>query len=186
MIAQEDFIWAANVLGCPVAHIKAVCKVEAPRGGFDSENRPVILFEAHKFSKKTGGIYDQSYPGISSRVWNRHLYSGSNAGEHARLGLAVSLDRDAALESASWGAPQILGENYAECGYDSLQDFINAMYRSERSQLEAFVGFIQHDHIKVMALQKGEWSTFARRYNGPRYAENQYHTKLAAAAKAAA
>lgn len=192
MITEEAFAAAAKLLGAPIAHVKAVCQVEAPNGGFDDKGQPRILFEAHRFSKLTGGTFDQKYPSISSRAWDRSLYAkgptadARNTGEHARLALAVTLNRRAALMSASWGRFQILGENYGGCGFDNLQDFINAMYDSEDAQLAAFVEFILTDKRKADALKTGDWKTFARLYNGPAYAENQYDTKLAAAAAALA
>lgn len=192
MITEEAFAAAAALLGAPVAHVKAVCAVEAPAGGFDDKGQPRVLFEAHRFAKLTGGVYNQTDPDISSPVWDRTLYAkgpnadARNTGEHARLAKAVRLNRRAALMSASWGRFQILGENYGGCGFDNLQDFINAMYESEDAQLAAFVEFILSDKRKADALRDGNWTTFARLYNGPSYAENQYDTKLAVAAKAAA
>lgn len=188
MITEEAFQAAAALLGAPVAHIKAVCEVEAPNGGFDDKGQPRVLFEAHRFAKLTGGTFDQAYPSISSRVWDRSLYAkgpnpdARNRGEHARLALAASINRSAALMSASWGRFQILGENYAACGFDDLQSFINAMYKDEDSQLAAFVEFILSDKRKADALKVGDWRAFARLYNGPAFEQNHYDTKLAAAA----
>lgn len=189
MLNEADYQRAAAQLGCSVANIKAVFEVEAPGGGFDSTGQPRILFEAHKFSRLTGGIYDQQYPNISSRNWDRSLYArgadadARNAGEHKRLQAAAELNRSAAFMSASWGRPQILGENFKACGFDSLQAFINAMYKDEAAQMDAFVEFVAGDNRKREALRTSDWKTFARLYNGPAYAENKYDTKLAAAAK---
>lgn len=189
MLTEQNFERAAAHLNCPVAHIKAVCEVEAPQGGFDTTGQPRILFEAHRFSKLTGGVYDKQYPNISSRLWNRALYAtgpnadARNAGEHKRMQAAAALNRASALMSASWGKFQILGENFAACGFDNLQDFINAMYSGEGAQLDAFVEFVGGDNRKREALRTGDWKTLARLYNGPAYAENQYDLKLAAAAK---
>lgn len=181
-LTDADFTWAAKELGAEIAAIKAVIDVESngDDDGLDESGMPLILFEAHKFSKKTGGKYDKTEPSISSKTWNRKLYTRSNASEHKRLQLASSIDRNAALESASWGMFQILGENWKESGYGSLQKFINAMYRGARGQLEAFVAFIKADPRKVEALRNKDWATFASRYNGTAYKKNKYDTKLAA------
>jgi hypothetical protein len=191
MITEEAFAKAAADLDAPVAYVKAVAAVESPTGGFDSKGQPFILFEAHRFAKLTGGTFNNSDPDISSATWNRALYArgpnvdARNTGEHARLAKAVRLNRRAALMATSWGRFQILGENYASCGFEELQDFINAMYESEDAQLAAFVEFIQSDKRKADALKAGDWATLARLYNGSAYRENKYDTKLAAAAKAA-
>lgn len=189
MLSEDDFARAAFALDAPIAHIKAVCEVEAPGGGFDAEGRPRILFEAHRFAKLTGGVYNIKYANISSTFWNRQLYAkgadadARNAGEHSRLELAASLNRNAALMSTSWGRFQILGENFHACGFSTLQDFINAMYRGEGAQLDAFVNFIAGDRTKLAALRTGDWATFARLYNGPAYKANAYDAKLAQAAE---
>ncbi len=189
MLNDKDFERAAAQLKVPAAHIKAVCEVEAPQGGFDSTGQPRILFEAHRFAKLTGGLYNKTNPDISAASWDRSLYARGanaderNANEHKRLQKAVALNRRAALMSASWGKFQILGENFAACGFATLQDFINAMYASEGRQLDAFIGFVGGDSHKCEALRSGDWKRFAASYNGAAYAQNQYDTKLAAAAK---
>lgn len=177
----QDFEAAAEALNVPVATVQAVCEVEAPRGGFDSEDRPVILFEAHQFSRLTGRVFDEAHPRISSKVWNRTLYSGSNGGEHARLAEAALLNREAALQSASWGRFQIMGFNYGACGFGGVQPFVNAMCEGEPEHLQAFVRFLSPG--MKSALRNGDWARFASMYNGPGYKANRYDDKLAAAFK---
>jgi hypothetical protein len=186
LLTNTDFERAAATLGVPVAAVRAVCEVEAPNGGFDSRDQPRILFEGHVFHRLTGGIYDAKYPTISYPTWTRKFYARGadaderNRGEHDRLDGAVQLRRAAALMSASWGKFQIMGENYALAGHTDLQSFINAMFKDEASQLDAFVQFVMHAGGGKMwkALKARDWPEFARRYNGPAYAENQYDTKL--------
>lgn len=180
-LEQQDFEAAAEALKVPVSRVKAVCEVEAPRGGFDAEDRPRILFEAHHFSRLTGRVYDALHPRISSRTANRSLYTSSNASEHARLAEAVMLNREAALQSASWGRFQIMGFNYGACGFGDVQSFINAMYAGEPEHLQAFVRFLSP--AMKTALRNGDWARFAAMYNGPGYKANRYDEKLAAADK---
>lgn len=177
-LTDSDFRAAATSLGVPTAAIKAVAEIEAPGAGFLETGEPRILFERHKFSRHTGGRYDSSHPDISNPHWGGY---GKESDQHARLQRAARLDRDAAMKSASWGKFQILGENYAQAGFSTLQGFINAMYASEASQLKAFVNFIQADKRLHSALKSLDWRTFARIYNGPAYAANKYDTRLAAA-----
>jgi hypothetical protein len=177
ILTAQDFAAAAETLGCDVAVIRAVCVVEAPRGGFLPSGEPTILFERHQFSKRTGRKFDIGHPSISNPKPGG--YQGGQA-EHLRLAEAVALDRNAAMESTSWGKFQIMGFNYAPAGFESLQAFINAMYTSEGRQLQAFVSFIQHEGLAVFLREK-KWADFARRYNGANYAINNYDTKLAAA-----
>lgn len=187
LLTQSDFQRAAFTLGCAMASIMAVCRVEAPDGGFDGAGQPRILFEGHKFSAATGGRFDKTHPTISYPTWTRQFYArgpnadARNAGEHLRLQQAAALDRTAAMQSASWGMFQVLGANYAASGFASLQEFLNAMYAGEVQQLDAFVQFVLRNHGLASALRDQRWADFARRYNGPRYAENAYDIKLEAA-----
>jgi hypothetical protein len=171
-----DYVVAAQMIGCEIGTIKAVRMVEAPKGGFLPNGKPVILFEAHLFSAATGRQYDLTHPDISSMKWNRKLYVGG-AGEWVRLNLAIELNRSAALQSASWGMFQILGSNYKACGFATVDDFVNAMAESEKAQLMAFVKFIKMRGLDD-ELRNKNWAKFALHYNGPRYAENNYDVKL--------
>lgn len=184
MLNDKDFERAAAQLKVPPTRVRAVTIVESPKGGFDSTGQPWILFEAHKFSKHTGGVYDVTYPEISQPRWVPGLYSkgpnadARNAGEHKRLQQAAALNRNAALMSASWGGFQILGENYRLCGFDSVQDFVNAMYAGEPGQLDAFVEFVARQPHLLRPMQSGDAAGFAKGYNGPAYATNKYDRKL--------
>lgn len=186
MLTMRDYERAARTLRVDVAALVALAEVEASGSGFLRTGEPKILFEAHHFSRLTGGAYDRSHPRISSARWNRRLYAigGSpeirGQGEHRRLQQAITLDRAAALQSASWGKFQIMGFHWKALGYRSPQDFINAMYRSEVTQLDALVKFLQVNRLDD-ELRRKDWRAFARGYNGPSYRQNQYDTKLAAA-----
>jgi hypothetical protein len=176
LLTAADFARAAHLLGCNPAAIRAVAEIEAPGGGFLKDGRPKILFEAHIFSKYTGHRFDQDHPSISSRLWNRALYQGGEA-EHQRLARAVELDREAALLSASWGKFQLMGFNFQKCGFALLQDFINAMYRSEAEHLTAFCHFVKARGLDD-ELRRLDFDAFALGFNGPRYAELGYHERL--------
>lgn len=178
MLTEADFLEAAKELQVPVAAIKAVAKVEAPRGGFLDSGEPAILFERHHFSRRTNRRYDLKHPQISNR--RAGGYRGKQA-EHERLQEAARLDRKAALMSTSWGKFQILGSNHVQAGFVRLQEFINAMYDSEQAHLKAFVSFIKNDKRLLTALRALDFTTFARIYNGPGYAENEYDTRMAEA-----
>lgn len=176
-LTEKDYRDAANFLGCDVAAVKAVAQVEGRGSGFNRDGSPKILFEGHWFWHFTKGRFGRtsySYPN-----WVRTYY---NMDQHDRLRSAVAKDRSAALKSASWGAFQIMGFNYAKAGFATLQDFINAMFAGEREQLLAFCHFIKRSGLDD-EMRDRRWAEFAYGYNGPRYRENSYDTKLAAAYK---
>lgn len=203
-LSEADFSAAAQKLACSVAQIKAVWQVECegfgwftdvradilaldgPGGFIDGSALPKVLFEAHWFFKFTKGRFTAKYPNLSSPHWNRKLYVGG-LGEWERLYKAMVLDREAALKSASVGAPQIMGFNYDLCGFSNVETFWDAMKESEGKQLMAFVNFIGGKGLtralRAISSNPETCRTFASGYNGEGYAANSYHQKLAAAHK---
>ena len=93
---------------------------------------------------------------------------------------ARKIHREAADASASWGMFQIMGFNFAACGEKSVESFVAAMCESERKQLILSGRFIRQGGM-LPALQNRNWVDFAKRYNGPAYAQNKYDEKLAKA-----
>lgn len=181
---QNDFAKAASALGVPVAAVRAVTEVESKGSGFLPDGRPVILFERHvmyrqldKLGIDANGLEIRFPTLVNSRQGG---YKGG-AAEHDRLGIAATFNRQAALESCSWGAFQVMGFHWKLLGYASVQDFVNAMYRSEGDQLDAFVRFIKANPNLLRALKAQDWAAFAAGYNGPAYRANSYDSKLAAA-----
>ena len=176
-LSMADYQRAAGALGVDVATVRAVAEVESTGGGFLADGRPKILFERHVFARETGGRYNQSHPGISGPAGG---YGASGANQHLRFEQAFALNPTAAMKSASWGEFQIMGFNHKMVGYESVGKFVEAMRSSAGNQLDAFVKFIDAAGLKG-DLQNRNWAGFARGYNGPGYARNNYDSKMAAA-----
>lgn len=179
-LTDDDFRRAAGLIGCEVAAIKAVCEVEAPGGGFDPEGDPRTLFEGHKFYAFTNGKYATSHPTLCYPKWTREFYGADWKAEKARLHAAMTLDISAAMRATSWGRFQIMGFNSKLVGFDTLTEFVHAMAESEGRQLEAFLAYVQANHL-ADELVHHDWAGFARGYNGAGFEANHYDTKLAAA-----
>lgn len=175
-LTEVDYEKAAHLLSVEVATVKAVAAVESKGSGFLSNGKPKILFEGHWFSKLTKRQYDKSYPSISYGSWTKKHYLGGIS-EYSRYETAFALDKDAAMKSTSWGSFQIMGFNYSKCGYASVSEFVGDMYKSDAHQLNSFVHFLKSSKLDVH-LKTKSWAAFAEGYNGPRYAENGYDTKL--------
>jgi hypothetical protein len=177
-LTDDDFAAAAESLGIEVAMIRAVAQVESPRGPFDPNGRPEILFERHYFHRLTNGAFDQSDPDISNSSSGGY---GKFSAQYGKLKRAYALAPDAALRSASWGRFQIMGDNYVAAGFPSAGGFVQAVATSEAEHLNAFVNFVKSNGNMVSALRNKDWAGFASRYNGPGYAANRYDKKLKAA-----
>lgn len=186
MLVERDYIEAARELDVDVPTIKAVVTVESNGSGFYFDGTPKVLFERHvmykKVKEKLGAAAAEKYYSMYPELCNPKAGGyGPSDDQPIRMGMASTLiNRNCALESASWGLFQIMGYHWKSIGYLTLQAFVNAMYASEGSQLQAFIAFIQENNLEE-PLRKHDWATFARRYNGPDYAKNKYDTKLASA-----
>lgn len=178
--------WAALALrlGVEEAALRAVAQVESRGSGFLADGKPKILFEGHIFHRLTHGRYSASAPQISYPKWDRKKYTSPN-GEWKRLEAAASLDADAALQSASWGAFQIMGFNYAACGCENVSRFVELQHQDADGQVECFARLLSRPGSPLIAAsQKRDWAKFARLYNGPEYAKNAYDVKLRTAYEA--
>ena len=177
-LTDKDFQTAADEYGIEVAVIRAVAKVESGgRTGFDAQGRPKILFEAHIFHKFTKGKYDKQYPQLSQPTWalGKKYYS---LDQWSRMYQAMDLDQEAAWKSASWGMFQIMGFNHS--GFDTVGQFVAAMFESEYQHLMSFLAFCA-DNDLIPVLKKKDWASFARSYNGAGYKQNKYDQAMAKA-----
>lgn len=193
-IGELDYAHAAETLGCDVATIKAVDEVESSGAGFLKSGRPKILFEGHFFYRflkaldtpqKTLDLHlkaSKEMPDVCYKTWTTKFYLGGER-EYTRLEKALKFCRDnkipeaVALKSASWGRFQIMGANFAMCGFDNVYAFTNAIFTNETNHLKAFVSYIDSAQLED-ELKNADWDNFAYGYNGPQYKRNDYHIKL--------
>ena len=187
-LTEKDYQNAAARLDVPVAAVKAVATVESNGGGFLPDGRVKIQYEPHvmyqrlqkRFNKSRADKELAAHPDLVATKAGSYQSLDKEDKDMDRA--ANIIDRQCALESASWGAFQIMGYHWETTGYPSLQAFINAQY-SAAGQLETFVRFILADSRLARAIRAKDWKTFASVYNGKNYAANKYDTKLAAAYK---
>lgn len=179
---EDDYQIVGERLGIEPAAIRAFADVESASSGFLEDGRPRILFEGHIFWRqlKSRGIdptqFVKGNEDILYQRWtNEHYKKG--AAEWKRLERARLINVDAANESASWGAFQVMGFNYSLCGYPSVEEFVKSAH-DVYGQLNIFIGFIQANPKIVIALAQKDWPTVARIYNGAGYAANKYDEKL--------
>lgn len=184
MITRTKIIDSATFLGCDPAAIMAVDLTESSGSGFLTSGEPAILFEPHIFWKQLKKLKidpnplaaSPLYKGILYPVWGTLPY-GKSSQQHARLQLACKINREAALMSASWGRYQIMGFNWSSCGCDSLQTFIDKMYKSEDDHLDMFIKYVKSQDLDDELIHK-DFDGFALGYNGPQWRKNDYGNKL--------
>ena len=175
----------ANRLGIEPALLKAVQIVEAAgREGFLSDGRPQILFEGHimykefhkKFPDRDLAYLCKKFSMVFYPKWDKSKYFGG-LGEYKRLELAKEIDEECALKATSWGMFQIMGFNHNLCGCKDVFDFVHKMSESHEKQLELMYYFMNNSGC-LKELKEKDWAGFAKKYNGPGYAQNAYDQKL--------
>lgn len=174
-LSEHGFARVLDILNVGAAEVWTVLSVETSGFGYLPDRRPLILFERHIFSKQTGGVFDAGDPAISSRKPGG--YSGG-AKEYDRLAAAIALNRHAALNSTSWGIGQVMGFNSKAAGYNPVEAMVDAMVHDEDAQLAAMANFVRSEGLHRQ-LGTHDWAGFARGYNGPEFARNQYDHRLA-------
>lgn len=179
-IARENGIHPAALL--------AVKLIESgTKSGFLDSGKPQILFEGHvfyKYLKANVKSFDMNklcaqYPNIVYPKWDRSKYFGGEK-EWTRLEQARKINMKYANYAASWGMFQVMGFNYKTCGCKNIDEFVEKMCTSQEQQLLLTLNFLKNSNL-IVHLQKRQWATFAKGYNGPGFAQNKYHIKLQAA-----
>ncbi|HZS44432.1 MAG TPA: N-acetylmuramidase domain-containing protein [Blastocatellia bacterium] len=167
-----------DVIGVGAPELWSVLSVETKGFGYLNDRRPQILYERHIFSKRTNHKFDQTNPDISNT--SPGGYGATGGHQYDRLQAAIALNRQAALESASWGIGQLMGFNCGQAGFDNVESMVAAMMASENDQLLAMGKWIVANNLNKPLVARN-WAAFAKGYNGANYAINQYDKKLAAA-----
>lgn len=183
---ESDFVNAARRLGLNrTAAIKAVAVVESGGAGFNAAGITKALFEPHKFNLFTNSRHlntkfvDDPSKVIACKSWDKNNYPSSLDGVYSMFFQAYKLNPQAALRATSWGSFQILGDNFAACGYSCVEDFVLAMTISEAKSLEAFVSFVISNRIDdELRASPPDFDGFAYVYNGPGYKKNDYAGKM--------
>lgn len=159
--------------------IHALLDVESRGRGFDAQGRVVMLFEPHVFYRELSHDPEKRgravNAGLAYYKWGLKPYPRDS---YPRFEAACAIDEAAACRSASWGLGQVMGFNHLAAGWERPQDMIAAFADDEAAQLLAMVRFIKAEGLDD-ELRAHNWAAFARGYNGPSYAKNGYHTRLA-------
>jgi hypothetical protein len=179
---------AADSLGWQVEMVAALAKKEVQASPFftsGGKKRAKILFERHVFWRhlvKCGIDPADLIRGDATvrDVLGTTPYTqyGKFEQQYTRRDRAATINADAALAACSYTGFQILGENYAECGYDSVSVFVEAMEDAD-NWLDAMVALVKSKGIaETLQPQRLDFATFAEKWNGPDYWRRKYDVDL--------
>jgi hypothetical protein len=183
----QEIVSFAQERGIHPSSLLAVCEVESGGRLFarvSGQDEPLIRFEGHYFyrllaaSRRNRAVVQ----GLAHRKAGRVANPRTQAGRWKLLHKASVIDRDAALQSVSWGLGQVMGIHWRWLEYGSIDAMVAAARSGLDGQVELMVRFIEKSGL-TDALAEADWRDFARGYNGPAYARNRYDGKLAAASR---
>jgi hypothetical protein len=182
-LTWEQIEKAAKELNVEPAALQAVYLTEASGNGYLPSGRPKILFEGHVFwkhlvkHKLDPKKYLPQNKDILYKTWVKTYYKTGEA-EYTRLNRAIEIHEESALCSASYGAFQMLGENYSDLGYTTVQEFVTTLATSYDGQLKTLGQYLKFKKL-IAPLQNKDWVAVAKGYNGPKYYLNKYDEVLA-------
>ena len=155
-------------------YLQAIFNIESGNRFFEND-KPIIRFEAHIFVNKVPTAlsyfrfdYMQKWRNQQMKINNQwyQIHTGNQESEWVAYNLAKQIDINAAIESTSWGAPQIMGFHWERLGFDSPEDFVNTMSQNELSQQEVFYRFLKTDIRLIEAIKNLDHYKVANIYNG--------------------
>ncbi|WP_075997401.1 N-acetylmuramidase domain-containing protein [Salaquimonas pukyongi] len=164
------------------AALMAVVDVESGGRVFarvEGRAEPLIRFEGHYFyrllarQKRNQAVVN----GLAHHKAGRVRNPRSQRGRWKLLKRACGLDRDAALQSVSWGVGQVMGAHWRWLDYASIDALVFRARSGLEGQVELMLRFIEKAGLADELVQQN-WRAFARGYNGPAYARHGYDRKL--------
>jgi hypothetical protein len=187
----------SDKLGAKPADLAAVLLVESRGRGFDDRGNPITRFENHVFFRRWGDKHKSDfdkhftfdpmtkYKGHTFRKDDTESFSTfhlDNAKEMKVLSFARSLDDTAALQSASYGAAQVMGFNHKTLGYPTVQAMHKDFSLGIRPQLDGMISYIKNNKLCMEGIRERDYFKFAGGYNG-KGKEADYSKKIREAAE---
>ena len=183
-----DYCKVGKQLGCTVADIRTVDAVESGGSGYFSDGRVKILLKGIFFYRLL-----RAYPNALAKIraeapsicypkWTKQYYFGGIK-EYQRLGKAIALCEKynvpikIALQSASWGRYQVMGE-FIHKHWKNIELAVDEFFQDELAHLQSFANYIEVTGLSD-ELRGHKWASFAFGYNGSGYKRNNYDVKLA-------
>lgn len=186
-----------QTIGVAVAHhiepaaLLAVVEVESAGKSLESDGRtPCFLFERHIFYRelkkagKTQALELAVEQGLANSSWQpstQYKDQGSSSNRLKLLARAKFIDEECALRSCSWGVGQTMGFLAEELKFPNAKAMVDYQIKGGvPAQVECMIREIENKKLGPK-LNSHDWAGFARVYNGPGYAKNNYVSKMVSA-----
>jgi len=176
---REQITEIGKSIGVDYASLMAFISVESGGLGFATDTGKIIIqFEPAHFRR-----YVKIRVPNDAAKWaiiDGNKVEGQKA-EWLAFNAAFLINKQAAMECTSIGLMQVMGWNYALCGFKSVNAMWDAFKTGEYAQVLGAANFIKNSPKLYAALKAKDWPKVAYYYNGSNYAINKYDVKLKAA-----
>lgn len=183
-VTHTDIVGIASRLAVSIYQVQAVTETEARGSGWDRQGRLKALWERHYMWKRIR----KSVPLLSNPKPGGYTLDADRDGINdswEKIADAACKWGIVAFECASFGMFQIMGAWWKDLGYASAIDFAWELSQSEYANYEALARYVEKNNLlpamRKISSRSEHNKAFARGYNGPAYAKNNYHQKLARA-----
>lgn len=176
--------------GVEPSGLLAVVEVESDGKSMEVDGRtPRLLFERHIFyrelRKRAPDKLQRAIDlGFAIPQWSRSTQYKDQGTSQKRLDLIArvrQVDEECANRSCSWGVGQTMGFLAEELRFPNANAMLKFMIDGGiPAQVECMLREIKNKNL-IPKINSHDWAGFARVYNGPGYAANQYDTRMAAA-----
>ncbi|CAM5367899.1 hypothetical protein MAUB1S_06307 [Mycolicibacterium aubagnense] len=176
---------AAREFGLEPKALLAIAEIESAGQVFAriaGRNEPLIRFEGHYFDRRLAEDRRETAraAGLASPVAGEIANPRSQAARWQLIERAAEIDRQAAYESTSWGLGQVMGAHWQWLGFDTVDGLVEEARSGAAGQARLMARYIDRSGLAT-ALNAHDWEAVGHGYNGPGFAENGYHLKLAEA-----
>lgn len=176
---------AAREFGLEPKALLAIAELESAGQVFakvDGRSEPLIRFEGHYFDRRLSGEKQEAAraAGLASPIAGAVANPRSQAARWQLVAQAAEIDRQAAYESTSWGLGQVMGAHWQWLGFDTVDGLVEEARSGAAGQARLMARYIDRSGLTT-ALNAHDWETVGHGYNGPGFARNGYHLKLAEA-----
>ncbi|MGX9944844.1 N-acetylmuramidase domain-containing protein [Bradyrhizobium denitrificans] len=185
----DAIVRAAKANGWPASALLAVVECETSGKPFEQDGHtPSLLFERHKFyselqKHQPSKLRQAISAGLAIPKWSRKTQykdQGTSSGRLAVIAKARAVDEEVANRAASWGLGQTMGFNAERLHYENATVMVEELSKGVDEQIDALVREIKTSHLDKHLVAKN-FTAFAKGYNGPGYAQNNYDTRMRAA-----
>jgi len=150
----------------PIARLLAIIEVESSGSGFGKDGRLLLQFEPNVFSRRSGIPLDK----LNKWTWDENKVDVQHK-EWLAFEDASKLNPTIAMESTSWGLPQIMGFNFKLAGYADVKSMVESFKVSELQQVVSLIKFIQNSPKLYKAVLEKDYEQIAAIYNGRHHRE---------------